>query len=85
MTINAILLAEQKRVESGGKQDTNCCPQGQILQQWQETVVEMGINPSHYIFQTLAHFRLSQLERQYPNKNLTDEVKSFTRRKLEIE
>ena len=82
-TINAILLAEQKRVESGKENRILIvAPQGQILQQWQETVVEMGINPSHYIFQTLAHFRLSQLERQYPEyKTLTDEVKEFYEKK----
>ena len=83
-TINAILVAEQKRNElilKKGMKDLKIlvvAPQGQILLQWQETVINMGINPSHYIFQTLAHFQRSQGERLYPEyATLQEETKKL--------
>lgn len=72
-TANAILLAEMKRnIIKRQKEVTPphilvITPNAPILLQWQQQVVKWGFDPSHWIFQTVAHFRKSQQEKEYPN------------------
>lgn len=88
-TANAILLAEMKRnIILRKKQFVPprilvITPNAPILLQWQQQVIKWGFDPSHWIFQTVAHFRKSQQEKEYPNwEDLSDNMQEIYRNKI---
>jgi hypothetical protein len=81
-TANAILLAEMKRNIALSRGETPpriliIAPGAPILIQWQQQVIKWGFDPSHWVFQTYAHFYLSQSTTNYPSwENLDDDTKN---------
>ena len=89
-TVNSVLLAEMKRNAAIKLDPKNkalrilvVAPKTQLLQQWQDTVIEWGFNPGNWAFQTVAHFRMSLLSSNYSDYNdLGDEVKNNFRKNM---
>ena len=85
-TANAILLAEMKRNIAIKNGETPprilvIAPGAPILIQWQQQVVKWGFDPSHWVFQTYAHFYLSQSTTNYPSwENLDEDTKNVYQR-----
>ena len=66
-TINALLFAEQLRRKSADRpRILVVAPKALILDQWQREVKKAGFDPSTYIFQTNAQFKLSFTSGKYP-------------------
>jgi len=66
-TINALLFAEQLRKKSADRpRILVVAPKALILDQWQREVKKAGFDPSTYIFQTNAQFKLSFTSGKYP-------------------
>ena len=89
-TVNSVLLAEMKRNAAIAADPNNkamrilvVAPKTQLLQQWQDTVIEWGFNPGNWAFQTVAHFRMSLLSSNYSDYNdLGNEVKDNFRKNI---
>lgn len=89
-TVNSVLLAEMKRNAAIKFDPANkslrilvVAPKTQLLQQWQDTVIEWGFNPGNWAFQTVAHFRMSLLSSNYTDYNdLNDSVKNNFRKNM---
>lgn len=65
-TINAILIAERMRSYED-KKILIVAPNATIMKQWADTVHALGYDINNYIWNTYAHFQMSQGNHEYPD------------------
>ena len=65
-TINAILIAERMRSYED-KKILIVAPNATIMKQWVDTVHALGYDINNYIWNTYAHFQMSQGNHDYPD------------------
>jgi hypothetical protein len=77
-TINAILIAERMRSYED-KKILIVAPNATIMKQWVDTVHALGYDINNYIWNTYAHFQMSQGNHDYPDYDSVGEAdfKSF--------
>ena len=74
-TATAILFAEMKRNQVNLKKPRIyvIAPNESILLQWQQTVLNWGFDPRHWVFQTHRTFQLTRTRPKYPKYDYLDE------------
>ncbi len=74
-TATAILFAEMKRNQVKLKKPRIyvITPNESILLQWQQTVLNWGFDPRHWVFQTHRTFQLTRTRPKYPKYDYLDE------------